>query len=70
MSSIMQHAIDIDESQSNNQEQRLNALLMENRHLKQLLIVHEQMHNDKNLPEVMIVFEKTSFSLSLSFSRR
>lgn len=65
MSSIMQHAIDIDESQSNNQEQRLNALLMENRHLKQLLIVHEQMHNDKNLPEVMIVFQKTSFFLSL-----
>lgn len=50
----MQHAIDIDDSQSNNQEQRLNALLIENRHLKQILAVHEQMHHEKSLPEVII----------------
>ena len=54
----MQHAIDIDDSQSNNQEQRLNALLLENRHLKQILAVHEQMHHEKSLPEVTFIIWK------------
>jgi len=50
MASIMQRAIDIDESNSATQEERINALLLENRGLKEILAVHENMHQHKQLP--------------------
>ncbi len=52
MASIMQRAIDIDESTNATQEERINALLLENRGLKEILAVHEHMHQQKQLPEV------------------
>ncbi len=48
----MQRAIDIDESNSAIHEERINALLLENRGLKEILAVHENMHQQKQLPEV------------------
>jgi hypothetical protein len=50
MALIMQRAIDIDESNSTTQEERINALLLENRGLKEILAVHENMHQHKQLP--------------------
>ncbi len=50
MASIMQRAIDIDESNSAIHEERINALLLENRGLKEILAVHENMHQHKQLP--------------------
>lgn len=58
MASIMQRAIDIDETNSATQEERINALLLENRGLKEILAVHENIHRHKqltsNIPEVII----------------
>lgn len=58
MASIMQRAIDIDETNHATQEERINALLLENRGLKELLAVHENIHQQKQListiPEVII----------------
>ena len=50
MAAIMQRAIDIDEVNSTSQEERINALLLENRGLKEILAVHEQMHQSKPSP--------------------
>lgn len=50
MASIMQRAIDIDEMNSTTQEERINALLIENRGLKEILAVQEQMHQSKPVP--------------------
>ena len=47
MASMMRRAIDTDDSYSASQEERLNALLVENRGLKELLAVHEQIHQEK-----------------------
>lgn len=63
MASIMQRAIDIDESHSTSQEERLNALLLENRGLKELLAVREQIHDEKTLPEVRFACERNSVIL-------
>ncbi len=49
MASIMQRAIDIDESNSAIHEERINALLLENRGLKEILAVHENMHRPKQI---------------------
>ena len=57
MASIMQRAIDIDETHSTSQEERLNALLLENRGLKQILAVHERMHDEKTTSEVILACE-------------
>jgi len=47
MASMMRRAIDIDDSYSASQDERLNALLVENRGLKELIAVHEQIHQEK-----------------------
>ncbi|CAF0983424.1 unnamed protein product [Adineta ricciae] len=52
MASIMQRAITIDDTNSATQEKRINALLLENRGLKEILAVHENMHSHKQLPPV------------------
>jgi len=51
MASIMQHAIDIDDTNNASQEERINALLLENRGLKEILAVHENMRQHKQIPE-------------------
>lgn len=43
----MSRAIDIDDTNSASQEERINALLLENRGLKEILAVHETMHRTK-----------------------
>ncbi|CAF1424981.1 unnamed protein product [Adineta steineri] len=53
MASIMQRAIDIDEINSATQEERINALLVENRGLKEILAVHENMHQHKQLSTII-----------------
>jgi hypothetical protein len=52
MASIMQRAIDIDDTNNASQEERINALLLENRGLKEILTVHENMQQHKQIPEV------------------
>jgi hypothetical protein len=58
MALIMQRAIDIDETNNTSQEERINALLLENRGLKEILAVHENMQQTKpstivtTIPEV------------------
>jgi len=53
MALIMQRAIDIDETNSATQEELINALLLENRGLKEILAVHENMHRHKQLPAII-----------------
>jgi hypothetical protein len=50
MGSIMQRAIDIDDTNSAAQEERIHALILENRGLREILAVHENMHQHKQLP--------------------
>jgi hypothetical protein len=52
MASIMQRAINIDDTNSASQEERINALLLENRGLKEILTVHENMRQHKQISEV------------------
>lgn len=47
MASTMRRAIEIDDSNFASQEERLHELLLENRGLKELLIVHQQIHQLK-----------------------
>ncbi|CAF1563290.1 unnamed protein product [Rotaria sp. Silwood1] len=49
MALIMQRAIDIDDTNNAAQEERINALLLENRGLKEILAVHENMHKHKSI---------------------
>jgi len=46
----MQRAIDIDDTNSAAQEERIHALILENRGLREILAVHENMHQHKQLP--------------------
>lgn len=50
MASVMRRAIDIDDTNSASQEERINALLLENRGLKEILAVHENIHRPKPVP--------------------
>lgn len=52
MASVMRRAIDIDDTTSASQEERINALLLENRGLKELLAVHENIHRPKPISTV------------------
>lgn len=47
MASTMRRAIELDDSHSATREERLNALLVENHGLKELIAVHEQIHQEK-----------------------
>jgi hypothetical protein len=47
MASVMQRAITIDDTNSATQEERINALILENRGLKEILAVHENMQQQK-----------------------
>jgi hypothetical protein len=47
MASVMRRAIDIDDTNSASQEERINALLLENRGLKEILAVHENIQRPK-----------------------
>lgn len=47
MASIMQRAVEIDEAQSVTQEERIKALIIENRGLRELLAVHENIDQTK-----------------------
>jgi hypothetical protein len=66
MASIMQRAIDIDETNHTTQEERINALLLENKGLKEILAVHEHMHQQKPLPTIISEVIQYSFSLIIS----
>jgi SIKE family len=57
MASIMQRAIDIDDVNSASQEERVRALLIENRGLKEILAVHENMHHPKHATTTMSIPE-------------
>lgn len=52
MATVMRRAIDVDDLNSATQEERLNALLTENRGLKEILAVHETMHRSTQTREV------------------
>ncbi|UJR15267.1 hypothetical protein I4U23_002221 [Adineta vaga] len=52
MASIMQRAITIDDTNSATQEERIKALVLENRGLKEILAVHENMHKEKQLSNI------------------
>lgn len=58
MATVMRHAIGIDDTHSASQEERIHALLLENRGLKEILAVHENMHRSKQTipPEVCYDF--------------
>ena len=47
MASVMRQAIDVDDLTSASQEERINALLTENRGLKEILAIHDNMHRAK-----------------------
>jgi suppressor of IKK-epsilon len=64
MASIMQRAIDIDETNHTTQEERINALLLENKGLKEILAVHEHMHQQK--PLSTIISESTTTESSVA----
>ncbi|CAF1495640.1 unnamed protein product [Rotaria sp. Silwood1] len=49
MASVMRHAIGIDDTNSASQEERINALLLENRGLKEILSAHENIHRSKQI---------------------
>lgn len=49
MALIMQRAIVIDDKNSASQEERITALVLENRGLKELLAVHENIHQHKQV---------------------
>ena len=76
MALIMQRAIDIDNTNSATQEEQINALLLENRGLKEVLAVHEKMHQRNHSSMTMsevdfyfIVFFYFNFAhISLYFS--
>jgi hypothetical protein len=57
MALIMQRAIDIDETNNTSQEERINALLLENRGLKEILAVHENMQQTKPSTIVTTILE-------------
>ncbi|CAF3344139.1 unnamed protein product [Rotaria socialis] len=57
IASVMRHAISIDDTHSASQDERINALLLENRGLKEILAVHETMHRPK--PTSTITLEST-----------
>lgn len=44
MASVMRQAIDVDDLTSASQEERISALLTENRGLKEILAIHDNMH--------------------------
>lgn len=50
----MRRAIDVDDSHRASQDERLHALLAENRGLKELLAVHQQMHQTKSLSSTAV----------------
>lgn len=50
MATVMSRAIDVDDTNSATQEERINALLVENRGLKEILAVHENIHRIKSTP--------------------
>lgn len=52
MATMMRRAIAMDDGYSASQEERLNALIVENRGLKELLAVHEHIHQGKLSNEV------------------
>jgi len=54
MASVMRRAIDIDDTNSASQEERINALLLENRGLKEILAVHENMHRPKQITPTIV----------------
>jgi len=49
MASVMRRAIDTYDTNSASQEERINALLLENRGLKEILAVHENIHRPKQI---------------------
>jgi hypothetical protein len=49
MASVMRRAIDIDDTNSASQEERINALVLENRGLKEILAVHENIQRPKQI---------------------
>jgi hypothetical protein len=57
MASIMQRAIDIDDVNSVTQEERIHALLLENRGLKEILAVHENIHQSKHETAITSICE-------------
>ena len=52
MASVMQQAIEIDDRNSATQEERINALLIENRTLRQILTVHQMKESSDCTDEV------------------
>jgi hypothetical protein len=64
MASIMQRAIDIDEKNHATQEERIKALILENRGLKEILAVHENMHQHKQLPTTISEVNFNRFIIS------
>ncbi|CAF1423240.1 unnamed protein product, partial [Didymodactylos carnosus] len=62
MASIMRQAIDIDDINIHTQEERINALLLENKGLKEMLTVHEHIQQCKQtivpVQQTNIVSEK------------
>ena len=55
MASVMRRAIDIDDTNNASQEERIHALLLENRGLKEILAVHENIHRTKSMTKTIEV---------------
>lgn len=54
MATVMRQAIDIDDTNSASQEERIHALLLENRGLKEILAIHENIQRPKQISEVCV----------------
>ncbi|CAF3322702.1 unnamed protein product [Rotaria socialis] len=66
MALIMQRAIDIDDTNNAAQEERINALLLENRGLKEILAVHENMHKPKQVSPIVTIPESTTTTAAVA----
>ncbi|CAM4870426.1 unnamed protein product [Rotaria socialis] len=60
IASVMRHAISIDDTHSASQDERINALLLENRGLKEILAVHETMHRPKPTSTITLEYSYCS----------